>query len=88
MTTWDELCDQAESLMHKLRKPAAPLPAFQSFNPEDHEYELETYEGADALVLESEAEDIYLGYKPCPPEMIWARGLDKDDFIHEYLAHA
>lgn len=85
--SWDALCTRAESLLAKLHTPAAPQEQRVSNETqlENAEYE-DTYEGADALVLETEAEDIYLGFRPCPPNMEWALSLNMDEFVDAYLA--
>ncbi len=89
--SWDEINQQVSALFHREPKPAAiaQRPAFTNlYDPapnDDDVYEVTTHYGADALVLEIEAEAVYLGQRPMPEELEWAANLSMDEFVDAYM---
>lgn len=84
--TWEQLTEQAHATLQALSKPAAPSTPPEFINLDDLDPEILGYDPADSdvLQLESEAEDIYLGYRPMPAGMEWAAGLNMDEFVDAY----
>lgn len=86
--TWEQLVAQAQDALAALTKPAAPSEQAHVFvDIDDLDPSLLGYTAtnADDLCLESEAEDIYLGYRPMPSGMEWAAGLNMDEFVDAYM---
>lgn len=88
--SWNELVEQAHTLMASIQKPAAPSepPTFIDLDDLDPEALGYAPESADYEAIEAEAIDVYLGKRPLPKALEWAAALTLDDFVEAYATYA